>query len=132
MFILLITFTLTSFFHLQLYHSFFDIESTFTHSRFKMVYISKIASVVAAAYLAGSVVAHPGEHHDHAEVKRQIRARDQMASAAKRSLDTCSSSLKARELNSRSVARRAEVAREIRAKRNIQNSKSRTNPANSD
>ncbi len=87
---------------------------------------------MAAAYLAGSVVAHPGEHHDHAEVKRQIRARDQMASAAKRSLDTCSSSLKARELNSRSVARRAEVAREIRAKRNIQNSKSRTNPANSD
>jgi hypothetical protein len=88
-----------------------------------MVYFSKIAGAVAAACLASSVVAHPGEHHDAAHMKREIKARNQMASAAKRSIDTCSGSLKARQLNARSAARRAEVARDIRAKRNIQTSK---------
>jgi hypothetical protein len=88
-----------------------------------MVYISKIAGAVVAACLAGSAVAHPGEHHDHAAVKRQVKARDQMASAAKRSIDSCSNSLKHREVAARSVARRAEVARELRQRRNIKSSK---------
>lgn len=88
-----------------------------------MVYFSKLAGVVAAVCIASTVVAHPGEHHDHAEIKRQVKARDQMASAAKRSLDTCSSSLKHRELNARSLARRAEVVRDIRQKRSITTSK---------
>lgn len=85
-----------------------------------MVFFFKLAGAIAAACLLSSAVAHPGEVHDAAQVKREIRARDQMADDAKRSLDTCSSSLKARQLNSRSVARRAEVAREIRQRRNIQ------------
>ncbi|EKD15302.1 uncharacterized protein L3040_001670 [Drepanopeziza brunnea f. sp. 'multigermtubi'] len=85
-----------------------------------MVYISKFAGAVAAAYLASLVVAHPGEHHDLEDIKQQIKARDQMASAAKRSIDTCSTSVKARELNSRSLARRAEAVRDLRQKRNIQ------------
>ncbi|KAF7887720.1 hypothetical protein EAF00_010014 [Botryotinia globosa] len=42
-----------------------------------------------------------------------------MASAAKRSLDSCSGSLKHPQINARSVARRAEAARSLRAKRNI-------------
>ena len=88
-----------------------------------MVYFSKIASAVVAIYLAGSAIAHPGEHHDHHSLKRQVRARDQMASAAKRSIDSCSNSLKHRELNARSVARRAEVARDLRQKRNIKASR---------
>jgi hypothetical protein len=87
-----------------------------------MVYLSKLA--VAAACLASSVLAHPGEHHDHAAIKREVKARDQMASAAKRSLDTCSNSLKHRELSARNVARRAEVARDLRQKRNIHSSES--------
>jgi hypothetical protein len=87
-----------------------------------MVFISKIAGAVAVACLASSVVAHPGEHHDAAHMKREIRARNQLADAAKRSLDTCSGSLKARQANSRSIARRAEIARDLRAKRNIQTS----------
>ncbi|KAH6683340.1 GPI anchored dioxygenase-like protein [Halenospora varia] len=82
-----------------------------------MVYFSKIAAVAA---LAASVVAHPGEHHDHQAIKREIVARNQMASAAKRSIDACSNSLKHREVAARSVARRAQVARDLRAKRNIQ------------
>lgn len=82
-----------------------------------MVYFSKIAAVAA---LAASVVAHPGEHHDHQAIKREIVARNQMASAAKRSINACSNSLKHREVAARSVARRAQVARDLRAKRNIQ------------
>jgi hypothetical protein len=84
-----------------------------------MVYISKIVGAVATACLAGTAVAHPGEHHDHQAVKREIRARDQMASAAKRSISSCSSSLKHRQVAARSVARRAAVARELRERRNI-------------
>lgn len=83
-----------------------------------MVQISKLAIAISAACLA-PVIAHPGEHHDHHAIKREIIARDQMASAAKRSLDSCSGSLKHRQLNARSVARRAEAARSLRAKRDI-------------
>ncbi len=88
-----------------------------------MVYISKLACAVAAACLAGSVVAHPGEHHDPAAIRREVAARNQMAHAAKRSINSCSSSVKAREVAARSVARRAEVARDLRQKRNIQSCK---------
>lgn len=88
-----------------------------------MVYFSKIASAVTAACLAASAVAHPGEHHDHMAVKRQVRERDQMASAAKRSIDSCSGSLKHRQVAARSVARRAQVARDLRQQRNIKSSK---------
>lgn len=88
-----------------------------------MVYFSKIASAVAAACLVGSTVAHPGEHHDHQAVKRQVRERDQMASAARRSIDSCSNSLKHRDVAARSVARRAQAARDLRQQRNIQSSK---------
>jgi len=84
-----------------------------------MVYISKLASAMAAACLAGSSIAHPGEHHDHQAIKREIVTRDQMASVAKRSLDTCSNSLKHREVAARSVARRAAAAKELRQRRNI-------------
>lgn len=83
-----------------------------------MVQISKLAIALSAAFLA-PVIAHPGEHHDHHAIKREIIARDQMASAAKRSLDSCSGSLKHRQLNARSVTRRAEAARSLRAKRDI-------------
>ncbi|KAK0103904.1 hypothetical protein ONS96_005012 [Cadophora gregata f. sp. sojae] len=84
-----------------------------------MVYFPKLVGAVAAVCFASTIIAHPGEHHDHAEIKRQVKARDQMATAAKRSLDTCSSSLKHRELTARSLARRAEVLNELRQKRGI-------------
>jgi hypothetical protein len=90
---------------------------------FVMVYFSKIATAVAAACLASTAIAHPGEHHDHAAIKREIVARNQMASAAKRSIDSCSSSLKHRELNARSIARRAETLHSIRKARGIKSSK---------
>ncbi|KAH8817978.1 Intradiol ring-cleavage dioxygenase [Hyaloscypha sp. PMI_1271] len=84
-----------------------------------MVYFSKLATAVAAACLATTAIAHPGEHHDHAAIKREIVARNQMASAARRSIDSCSSSLKHRELSARSIARRAETLHSIRNARGI-------------
>jgi hypothetical protein len=88
-----------------------------------MVYFSKITIAVAAACFAGLAIAHPGEHHDHLAIKREISARTQMASAAKRALDGCSSSLKHRELAARSVARRSQIAKDIRQRRGITSSK---------
>ena len=88
-----------------------------------MVHFSKLATAVAAACLASTTIAHPGEHHDLAAIKREIVARNQMASAAKRSIDSCSSSLKHRELNARSIARRAETLHSIRNARGIKSSK---------
>lgn len=84
-----------------------------------MVYFSTIANAVAVACIASTAVAHPGEHHDHQAIKRQVRERDQFADAAKRSLDTCGDTLAARELNSRSLARRAAALAELRQRRNI-------------
>lgn len=89
-----------------------------------MVYISKLVGAVATACLVSSTFAHLGEHHDLQAIKREIKVRNQIASAAKRSLDTCSNSLKHREVAARSVKRRAEVARDLRQRRNIQTSKS--------
>ncbi|KAA8565397.1 hypothetical protein EYC84_011103 [Monilinia fructicola] len=83
-----------------------------------MVQIYKLALALSAVCVA-PVIAHPGEHHDHHAIKREVIARDQMASAAKRSLESCSGSLKHRQLNARSVARRAAAARDLRAKRDI-------------
>lgn len=89
-----------------------------------MVHISAAVGVFAAAcYLAVPIAAHPGEHHDHHAIKRQVQVRDRMASIAKRSIDSCSNSLKHRELTARSVARRSETARDLRQKRNIQGRK---------
>lgn len=84
-----------------------------------MVFFSKFVGVVVATCIVGSAIAHPGEHHDQEDIKRQVQVRDQMASAAKRSIDSCSNSLKHRAVNARSIARRAGVARELRARRDI-------------
>jgi hypothetical protein len=86
-----------------------------------MVFFSKLALVVTTAYL---VVAHPGEKHDHAQVKREIIQRNHMASAAKRSLDTCSSNVDARAVNACSIERQSKALADIRQKRGIKTSKS--------
>lgn len=85
---------------------------------FTMVQLSK-ALAVAAACLAATVVAHPGEKHDPHVLKREIHARDAMAAAGKRSLGGCESTLHARELAKRNVARRAHTVQKLRQKRGI-------------
>ncbi|KAL1634442.1 hypothetical protein SLS58_010683 [Diplodia intermedia] len=80
-----------------------------------MVRLAAVAAVAAATL----VVAHPGEHHDHAQVKREVVARDALASKQGRSLSKCAGSLKARALHERAVARRAATAEQLRKKRGI-------------
>jgi hypothetical protein len=78
-----------------------------------------LAAVVATASFLGTVLAHPGEVHDAAEVKRDIEVRNIMASHNKRALDKCSGSLKARQMQQRAVARRAATAQNLRIKRQL-------------
>lgn len=86
---------------------------------FTMVQISKFAAALATASLWSSAVAHPGEKHDHAKVKRDILRRDAVAATAKRGLSACQNSLKARELDERAIARRSAKLADLRAKRGI-------------
>jgi hypothetical protein len=71
------------------------------------------------AYLLGSVVAHPGEHHDHSAIQREINLRDELSGHAKRSLNACAGSKGARELAARAVERRSQIAQELRERRGI-------------
>ncbi|GME37095.1 GPI anchored cell wall protein [Neofusicoccum parvum] len=80
-----------------------------------MVRLSAVAAVAAASL----VVAHPGEHHDHNKVKREIVARDALAARSGNSLSKCAGSLKARALHERAVARRAATAERLRKERGI-------------
>ncbi|OGE51037.1 hypothetical protein PENARI_c015G00385 [Penicillium arizonense] len=83
-----------------------------------MVQLCKFLAV-AAACLAAPAIAHPGEKHDPHHVKREVHARDAMAAHAKRSLGACESTLHARELNKRSIARRSHTVQNLRKKRGI-------------
>lgn len=83
-----------------------------------MVQLSKVLAI-AAACLAAPAIAHPGEKHDPHHLKREIHARDVMAAAGKRSLGGCESTLHARELTKRNVARRAHTVQKLRQKRGI-------------
>ncbi|KAL4744659.1 hypothetical protein BDW72DRAFT_208836 [Aspergillus terricola var. indicus] len=71
---------------------------------------------LTAATLA---LAHPGEKHDPAVLKREIHARDVQAIRARQALDACSSSTDAVQLNQRNVARRAQTTRNLRQQRGI-------------
>jgi hypothetical protein len=75
---------------------------------------------LTAATLA---LAHPGEKHDPAALKRDIHARDVQAIKARQALDACSSSNEAVQLNQRNIARRAQTTRELRKSRGITASK---------
>lgn len=87
-----------------------------------MVQFSKLVGTVAAAAFVAPAIAHPGEHHDHHAVKRQVEARNRVAARTKRSIDSCSTSNEARQVAARSAARRSKVVRELREKRGISSS----------
>ncbi|KAI4609316.1 hypothetical protein J4E80_008565 [Alternaria sp. BMP 0032] len=78
-----------------------------------------LTSAAAATSLFSTVLAHPGETHDHAKIKREIKARGLRAAAAKRSLAGCQDTLKHRSLMQRSEERRANTMDELRRKRGI-------------
>lgn len=80
---------------------------------------SILTSAAAATSLFSTVLAHPGEAHDHAKIKREIEARGLRAAAAKRSLAGCQDTLKHRSLMQRSEERRANTMDELRRKHGI-------------
>ena len=82
-------------------------------------FASTVSSALTAILLLSAAVAHPGEKHDHAHVKRQIDARTLRTAAAKRSLSACENSLKHRDLMARSIQRRANALQSLREKRGI-------------
>lgn len=88
-------------------------------------FASTVSTALAVSSLLGFAVAHPGEKHDHAKIKRQIDARGLRAAAAKRSLSACENSNKHRSLMERSVARRARTLNRLREKRGTNVSESR-------
>jgi hypothetical protein len=89
---------------------------------------SILTSTAAAASLINTVIAHPGEKHNHVKIKREIEVRGLRAAAAKRSLAGCQDTLKHRSLMRRSEARRANTLDALREKRGITTSMSSINP----
>ncbi|BCS01679.1 intradiol ring-cleavage dioxygenase [Aspergillus luchuensis] len=79
------------------------------------MHFSKLLTLTAATL----AFAHPGEKHDHEAVKREIRLRDALAEQARHGVNACSNSHQARQVQQRSVSRRANTARELRSKRGV-------------
>lgn len=82
-----------------------------------MVGFFKIAAFTALVLVC--VQAHPGEHHGHARIKREVIERDHLANRYAHTLSRCADSLKARALNERAVARRAATAKRLRLERGL-------------
>jgi hypothetical protein len=82
-----------------------------------MVCTSNIVAALATASIIGSAVAHPGETYTRTQIRRDIMKRDALAPEAKRGLEACSNTLKARQLDERAIARRSAKADKLRAAR---------------
>ena len=63
--------------------------------------------------------AHPGEHHDHDVVKREMEIRHHIAESQKRESDACEGSFDVISRRERAIARRAETVRKLRIERGI-------------
>ncbi|KAK4506066.1 hypothetical protein PRZ48_004031 [Zasmidium cellare] len=82
-----------------------------------MVQLTTLAALAAAC--VSPALAHPGEKHDPAKIKREIVAREHWAHVGKRSLDACSNTESARRFAARNRERRARTVQELREKRGI-------------
>ena len=78
--------------------------------------------ITLVALCAALTSAHPGEHHDHDEVAKQILARNFLASRAKRSISQFETTARYQALAKRSVARRSQAVRDLRKKDGIRSS----------
>lgn len=87
----------------------------------------RLSNLLLAA-LATPLLAHPGEKHDENVVKRELKVRDAVANMGKRGLDTCSTSLEARNLDRKNVQRRAETVRMLKKKKGLYGSKCSGSP----
>lgn len=77
------------------------------------------AVLVAASSLVGPALAHPGEHHDHAEVMEHLQKRSELAAHVQRGLDACQGHPEFEALKRRGLERRAKKAAELRQARGI-------------
>lgn len=84
-----------------------------------MVNFSKLSTAVLAASLLSTSLAHPGEHHDVAHIKRELQAREILATRAANSLSKCAESAKFRALKKRAVARRSAAVERLRKARGL-------------
>jgi hypothetical protein len=64
-------------------------------------------------------LAHPGEHHDHAEVVEALAKRDAHGANIQRALAACAAKSEYRELKARGETRRFEKAQALRAARGL-------------
>jgi len=87
-----------------------------------MVCISNIVAALASASIIGSAVARPGETHSRTQISRDIKKRGALALKAKRGLEACSNTLKARQLDEQAIARRSAKADKFRTARGISTS----------
>ena len=76
-----------------------------------------LASAFAAALLASNVAAYPGQ--SAVEMRAEMAERAAFMSTSKRELSHCAEILKARGLKAKNLARRAQIAKEARKKRDI-------------
>lgn len=80
-----------------------------------MVAFSKFSGLA----LVASAIAHPGEKHSPAKLKRDLAIRDAHAQMGARSLAQCQNSAGAQALKQRSIQRRADTVKALREKRGI-------------
>lgn len=81
--------------------------------------------VVASAFVASSVLAHPG--HD---TRHEIDERAAFMKNSKRDLSHCAAKMKARGLEARAIQRRAAIVKGTREKRGLSTSEYRISPSN--
>lgn len=80
-----------------------------------MVAFSKLSGLA----LVASAIAHPGEKHSAAKLKRDLAIRDAHAQMGARSLAQCQNSAGSQALKQRSIQRRADTVNALREKRGI-------------
>ncbi|KFY44050.1 hypothetical protein V494_01674 [Pseudogymnoascus sp. VKM F-4513 (FW-928)] len=80
--------------------------------------------IVASAFAASSVLAHPG--HD---TRHEIAERAAFMKNSKRDLSHCAEKLKARGLEARAIQRRSAIAKDVREKRGLSTSEYRKRPS---
>lgn len=81
-------------------------------------FTSYLSAAVSASLLTG-VIAHPGEHHDDAEMKQEIAKRTAHANHIARGLANCAGNANYHNLQARAMERRFQKAQNLRRKRGL-------------
>lgn len=84
-----------------------------------MVLFSKLTTAIAVASAIGTVAGHPGEQHSHAQIKREVQLKNDLAGKAARSLSKCADRPEARAVKERAIKRRAATAERLRKERGL-------------